>query len=177
MNRTIHRWVSLPIAIIMLIVAISGIYLQFEEFGEGGGEGNRAQQAKSALPADAEAADMLTKAIAAARAAKPELAAQRIELNFQRGEAKVTIAEAGGRGAPSVEYNAKTGEAIFKDRPPPSLRGIMIGLHTGKTVGMTGLILVMLSGIILTVLSVTGLVVYYDMWRRRRAAGKGGLFW
>ena len=43
--------------------------------------------------------------------------------------------------------------------------------------GGIGLVLVMLSGIILLILSVTGLVVYYDMWTRRRKAGKKGLFW
>jgi hypothetical protein len=35
----------------------------------------------------------------------------------------------------------------------------------------------MLAGISLMVLSVTGLWVYIEMWRRRRKADKHGFFW
>jgi hypothetical protein len=42
---------------------------------------------------------------------------------------------------------------------------------------MIGLVVVMLASIALMVLCVTGLWVYIDMYRRRRKAGKNGLFW
>jgi uncharacterized iron-regulated membrane protein len=43
--------------------------------------------------------------------------------------------------------------------------------------GPVGLIIVMLVSIIFLVLTVTGFIVYLDMWKRRRAASKSGLFW
>ena len=53
----------------------------------------------------------------------------------------------------------------------------MIQWHSGKAIGPVGVLLVFVSGIALVVLSVTGGIVYYDMWRRRKSAGKTGLFW
>jgi hypothetical protein len=39
------------------------------------------------------------------------------------------------------------------------------------------LIAIALVSIVFFVLTVTGFFVYLDMWKRRRAAGKSGLFW
>lgn len=175
-NRNIHRWLSLPIAIFMLIVAVSGIYLQYLEFG--GDESDRDQvNVASISRSDAELTAVLGEALSASREVRPRFAPERIEINLAGPAPQIILAEAGGRQAPKIEYDSSSGKAEFKGRPPMSLRGLMIGLHTGKIGGLAGLVLVMAAGIILAILSITGFIVYYDMWSRRRAAGKKGLFW
>jgi uncharacterized iron-regulated membrane protein len=81
------------------------------------------------------------------------------------------------RGGPAITVDLKTGKAEVAEAPKPNLHVTMIMLHTGKFFGPVGLIIIALVSIIFLILTVTGFVVYLDMWKRRRAAGKKSLFW
>lgn len=175
MNRKLHRWTSLPIVLFMFIIAVSGVWLQFYEFEEAG-EGRHGRSRQVALPADAEVSSLVGAALAAARAQKPDLPIRKIEIEFGDPAPKVVLGNGDRRGA-KVEYDGATSSAKFVPPPPMSMRGLMIQLHTGRIGGFMGLIVVMLGGLILTLLSVTGAMVYFEMWKARRAAGRKGLFW
>ena len=54
---------------------------------------------------------------------------------------------------------------------------ILKRIHRGDFFGMTGRWFSLLTGLSLLFLSVSGAVMYLDMWRRRRKAGRSGLFW
>ena len=120
---------------------------------------------------------MVTAALAAAREEKPDFSTQNLTLDFSGGLQGVALNGPSGRQAARISYDPASGTATYTLPPPSSIRGVVIGLHTGKIGGTVGLVLVMLAGIILSVLSVTGFIVYFDMWTRRRKAGKIGLFW
>ena len=179
MNRSIHRWASLPIAIIMLLVALTGIWLQVYEFGDDEGRGERggAPAQAAAMPSPEEIGPMVTSALVAGRAAKPDFTPVSVTVTLAGGQPKVALNGPGFRQAARIDYDPATGDATYTPPPPASIHGLIIGLHTGKVGGILGLILVMASGIVLVVLSVTGLLVYIDMWKRRNKAGKTGLFW
>jgi uncharacterized iron-regulated membrane protein len=175
MLRKIHRWISFPFILFLFLVTATGVVLQYQELGELG-EAERPKPTASALPQDAELLALVEKAVAAARAAKADFPAQRLDLDFSRGDG---IARFGvsPRGGPSIEVNLKSGETKVGMQPKPNLHVQMIQLHTGKMFGPVGLIIMGVVSLIFLVLTVTGFIVYFNMWQRRRAAGKRGLFW
>ncbi len=175
MMRKIHRWVSLPLIIFLALVTVTGVVLQGQEMGEVF-ETKPEPPKTSALPNDAELGVQVQKALAAARAAKPDFAAQRLDLDYSRGGAKAHFGVS-PRGGPSVEVDLKSGEIKVELNPKPNLHVLMIQLHTGKYFGPIGLIIIMIVSIIFLILTVTGFMVYLNMWKRRKAAGKTGLFW
>jgi uncharacterized iron-regulated membrane protein len=175
MMRQIHRWISFPLILFLFLVTATGVVLQYQELEELG-EPERPKPTASALPDDAVLLAQVQKALAAARAAKANFPAQRLDLDFSGGDAKARFGVA-PRGGPSIEVNLKSGEAKVEMQPKPNLHVQMIQLHTGKMFGPVGLVIMGLVSLIFLVLTVTGFLVYFNMWRRRNGAGKGGLFW
>jgi uncharacterized iron-regulated membrane protein len=116
------------------------------------------------------------KALTAARIAKADFPTQRLDLDFSRGEPKARFGVS-PRGGPSINVDLKSGETRVEMAPKPNLHVQMIQLHTGKAFGAPGLIIIGLVSIIFLVLTVTGFLVYLNMWKRRRAGGKKGIFW
>ena len=175
MMRRYHRWFSFPLILFLFVVTMTGVVLQGEEVAKIS-EARPAASGASALPEDAVVLAQLGKALQQTRAANPDLAAQRIELNYSRGQAKARLAVQ-PRGGASVEVDMKTGETKVVTAPPPSLHVMMIQLHTGRLLGPVGLVIMMLVSLVFLVLTITGFMVYLDMWKRRRKAAKSGLFW
>jgi uncharacterized iron-regulated membrane protein len=175
MLRQIHRWISFPLIIFLFLVTATGVVLQFQELGELG-EQERPKPTASALPEDALLLAQVQEALVAARAAKADFPAQRLDLDFSDGDAKARFGVS-PRGGPSIEIDLKSGQANLEMKPTPNLHVQMIQLHTGKMFGPFGLVVMGLVSLIFLVLTVTGFIVYFNMWQRRKAAGKRGLFW
>jgi uncharacterized iron-regulated membrane protein len=175
MMRQIHRWVSFPLILFLFVVTATGVVLQVEELGGIGGQAP-ARPTASALPGDAELAAMVQLAAARARAAQAGFPAQTLTLDFSRGGQKARFAVS-PRGGPSIEVDLKSGDTKVQAAPPTSLHGLMIQLHTGRTLGAFGLIVIALCSVVFLVLTVTGFIVYLQMWQRRRGLGAGGMFW
>jgi uncharacterized iron-regulated membrane protein len=173
--RKYHRWLSFPLIAFLFLVSATGLVLQFQEASEIL-EGEQAVPTASALPADAEVVAQLQRALVSARTLKADFPAQRIELDYSRGGAKARLGVS-PRGGPVISVDLLGGEAKFDAAPKANLHGTMIQLHTGKMFGPLGLIAIALVSIVFLVLTITGFFVYLDMWKRRRAAGKSGLFW
>lgn len=175
MMRQYHRWFSFPLILFLFIVTVTGVVLQGEEVA-GGLQPRPAPPKVSALPSDAAFVAQVQQALAAAKAAQPDFAAQQVTFDYSRGQAKVRFGVQ-PRGGPSIDIDLKTGATKVQAAPKPSLHVTMIQLHTGRMFGPVGLIVMMLVSLVFMVLTVTGLLVYIDMWKRRRAASKKGFFW
>jgi uncharacterized iron-regulated membrane protein len=177
MNRKIHRWVSFPIAIFLLLIAATGLLLQFEELTEEEGDERPVAAAQAiAMPGDA-AGSLVTQALAAAQATRPDFQVKQVNLSWAGGSPSVTLMKGERRDEASMTYDPATQKATYVPAEPESFHRLLIGLHTGKIAGGAGIAISLLAGLILAILSVTGLLVYLDMWKRRRAAGKTGMFW
>jgi uncharacterized iron-regulated membrane protein len=174
--RRYHRWFSFPLILFVLAVTITGVYLQAVEIIAEAGkpEATPAQRTAPGDPAEITAA--LEQALTYTEQARPGFPIQKIELSWRGGVAQAVVST-NQRIGPSVTVDLGSNEATYVERPPRTLRTIFILLHSGKYYGQGGLVLIMLAGISLMVLSVTGLWVYVDMWRRRRKANKRGFFW
>lgn len=175
MMRKIHRWISFPLILFLFLVTATGVVLQGEELAEIGGS-DAPRPTTSALPDDAALASAVQRAAGIARAAKADFPAQNVTFDFSKGEQKVRFGIT-PRGGPSIEVDLKSGAAKVQTAPKPSMHSIMIQLHTGRYFGPAGLIIMGLVSLIFLVLTVTGFMVYLNMWKRRRAAGSSGMFW
>lgn len=173
--RRYHRWVSFPLIIFLIIVTGTGIYLQaVEMLAHDSGSADRVLERSA--PQSTDVASAVEQGIETALATQPDFPIQKVEISY-RGESPQVVVATNQRIGPSVTVNMETGDATYVERPPRTVRTIFVLLHSGKYYGMTGLVVIMLAGLILMVLSFTGLWVYIDMYRRRAKANKKGFFW
>lgn len=90
-------------------------------------------------------------------------------------------AEAGPPPAPPAGFECPEGWrciAPAAEGSPRSMLGLIHHLHSGEELGFVGEIIVMLSGLALAFFTISGLWMYYQMWRNRTQRGlKGGVFW
>ncbi|MFT3763027.1 MAG: PepSY-associated TM helix domain-containing protein [Pseudoxanthomonas sp.] len=186
--RKYHRWISLPSGLLLLFMGITGSLLAIDDMTSpsalerrGGAPAGKASTA-SPLPL-AQASRLLDNALRAARADGGDVAS--IRLFAQDGDVRAEIERI---GKPPLAVDALTGTPIAAagaaaGGPPgvPAWRvathGWLEYLHRGAFASWPGIVAVMLAGIALIALSVTGLLVYLDMFRRRRQNGRNEWFW
>jgi len=82
----------------------------------------------------------------------------------------------GGLGNPWLYFDAMTGQVIGSDVPGTGTAGdifmqAQFPLHSGRIIGLPGRILISLMGLVVAMLSVTGIIIWV---RKRRSAAKNG---
>jgi uncharacterized iron-regulated membrane protein len=181
MFRQLHRWASLPLIVFLMLVLVTGVYLQIEEVaglvGEEGEPALAAADAAASAPLTSEQiAVQLDTALAKARAAEPDFVPKRIELTVEPGRQATRLAVQ-PRGGPFVEVDHASGQVKAEMNPEMPLHVIFIRLHTGAMLGPFGIVIVFLSSLVLLFLAVSGGVLYWQMWRNRAGRGRGAVFW
>ena len=177
--RQWHRRISIFVGVFMLFIAATGALLQAEMMlGAAGPSPGGAPGAGSAPPAvsDDEVKALLASSLAGARRQSPGTL-MGIELRFGgRPTAEVVVAEPTMR---KLRLDARTGEPLDSASTPGhrDLHGILLDLHQGAFAGTTGRVVSLVCGVALTVLSFTGLWVYIQLFRRRRANRQPALVW
>lgn len=172
--RHYHRWLSFPLIPLLFCVTLTGLYLQFAEVITA--TAPTPSKAKATLPGGSVVARDVVTALSAARAARPDLPAQKIEITYAGSEPRVRISTMERLG-PSVEVDINTGRITYEARPKRTLRTLFILIHSGKYFGLAGTVVMLLCGLTLLGLCLTGIAVYIDMFNRRRRVGKPKLFW
>ncbi len=78
-----------------------------------------------------------------------------------------------------LRLDARTGAPLDESSRPGrrDWHGVLLDLHRGEFAGAAGLWISLACGVALTALSLTGLTVYVQAWRRRRANGQPSFFW
>ena len=179
MFRQLHRWTSLPLILFLMLVLVTGVYLQVEEVaglaGEEAGDPSAASTPAAPLTPEQIAAQ-LDDAIAKARATEPDFVPKRIELTIEPSQQSTRLAVQ-PRGGAFVEVDHASGQVKAEMNPSIPLHVIFIRLHTGAMLGPFGIVIVFLSSLVLLFLAVSGGVLYWQMWRNRAGRGRGALFW
>lgn len=173
--RKIHRWLSMPMVLFLFLVIVTGIYLQFVEL-QHGLETPKPLPMVTSLPSDEVVLQQLQKALLIARQADQNFPAEKLQLTYLNGQANLTL-ETTNRLGPSLSVNLNSGEVKQVERPPRTLRTFFLLFHSGKFFGTFGTIVMLLCGLVLLVLSVTGTWEYVQMYKRRRNGGKKSFFW
>lgn len=167
-SRKVHRWLGIGAAVFLLLVSITGTWLQIEQVF-GGEEAEREKLAAMVSPAslarplavDPTGIDRARKTALARFGDRPVSA-----IDWQiKGAAPHYILHLDGPDPLRVDVNAAT-NAIVDSRPDGE--DWLLKLHTGEIVGDGGKVLGLGWGIALVAMTITGILVYLQMYRARR---------
>jgi hypothetical protein len=154
--------------------------------GPGGNGGNPAAGVDASSPIkDAELGVMLHVTLAALQLDMPNTPVKVIRLRYFGGMAQGVVIT-GGDKTRQIVFNATTGKAVSESEPgyPPAYfpfgwqaHQIAKDVHRGGIIGLPGRFMDLFAGLAMFYLSVSGIWIYYDLWRRRRKAGKSKMIW
>jgi uncharacterized iron-regulated membrane protein len=198
--RTIHRWVMLPVAIILAYLAITGIAIQGIDILALKFPGaNSAQEIASIregpegppfftgmTPPALTASDLVVSKLAtqlaagldAARAAAPDAGITSVELRQFNGVAQAVVT-LGGAQPRTLVINTGTGSFAAADieNNARSLHDTVKAWHRGNIIGAAGVWINAITGACLLTLCFTGGVLYFRMLGQRRKTGRRGFLW
>jgi uncharacterized iron-regulated membrane protein len=167
--RKLHRWVSLPACLFLLLVALTGVILQFQQLlGSDEAERERLATVTSSqtLTTSVTGLDQqLSCAQSVIHAALgTDVPIDAVEVQFKNTPRKLIVWTAGTEPL-KFTVNADTG-AIIK-RESGERESFILRLHTGEVFGDGGVVLGIFWGLALVFLTVTGIWVYWKMYRAR----------
>ncbi|MGC3982013.1 MAG: PepSY-associated TM helix domain-containing protein [Steroidobacteraceae bacterium] len=192
--RNLHRWVMTVFAVMLVYWTASGLLMAIYDATdgkqvwaiEGGGPGARLTDfATNAAPLpDPES---LTTGIATAVAAMGERSIASANLRVVPAGIRLQLAEASGDRDTMGRFFADSGAAMTAlqadgdpDANVPAYvtqRNTLKAWHRGNIVGFPGQFLGLFTGLALITLTITGAIVYLQLWKSRRKFGKPGFFW
>jgi uncharacterized iron-regulated membrane protein len=178
--RKWHRWIGFPAALFLLFASLTGLLVAFTEFF---GEEEALREAtrdlvspvSTASPQSAWA-DPIAKAIATSQSRAAVAPIDKITVQFKGDQPTVTVFLGKPTGGEDKLFviDATSGTLIredtYADKP------ILHRIHSGEFFGDGGLVFAMFWAMALSVLTVTGLIIYWTM-RRRNATGLQKVFW
>ena len=172
--RQIHRWISLVAALFLLIVATTGVILQVQRPTGEDEDHDRDAPKALAIPAG-NYAPMFAKTLEVAREREPKRPIASIELQLAGDKPKGVVTFPGEPGR-QISVDPRGGR-VLKDEEHEA-ESLILRIHSGEILGEPGVVLGVFWGSALVLLSITGFIVYLELYRRRRkASGKNGLFW
>ena len=196
--RSLHRWVSIVAAVFLMVVSISGALLSIDTVALGvygmthtnAGRYSRfpygmIADLSSPLP-DAQLPGMLNTTLAAYHAVNGNTPIKVIRLRYFAGMPQGLIISGSGDDTREVVYNAVTGQRASMTEPSYPYQGFPFGweehelmkqIHRGDIFGVPGRLMDVFAGLSLVFLSLSGLIMYVDLWRRRSRAGRKSIFW
>lgn len=178
--RAFHRWFGLVGAVFMIFIATTGLALQLDLWITGnpvpGSEIEAPPSSTLDQPRAAEVGRLAAAAVDAAERVRPGLQVRRVELAFGSGGVRATVGLP-GPFADHVALDPTTGRVLQERRMTPGWHGWLQDLHAGYRFGLVGRLISVAMAVALLVLGITGLVIYVELYRRRRRAGRTALFW
>jgi uncharacterized iron-regulated membrane protein len=189
--RTLHRAIAIVASVFLLVVALSGTLLGMDNLGlalyRAVHHGNRSGLSVdvSSPLTDIELHDMLRITLSAYRSMSPGVPIKVLRLRHFAGMSQGVVVS-GGDETRQWAFNAVTGATASEYGPGYPLTGQPFGwqehqiakqIHRGDFFGLTGRWMDLLTGLSMLFLALSGAVMYFDLWTKRRRAGRQGLFW
>jgi uncharacterized iron-regulated membrane protein len=198
--KSLHRWVSIVAAFFLMVVSITGTLLSIDTLALWVYRYMHAPPGSSLgrLPfpigmdgdfstplMDARLPGMLATTLSAYRSVHGAAPIKVLRLRYFGGMAQGVIIT-GGDDTRQLVFNADTGKRASMTEPGYPYTGFPFGweehelvkkIHRGDALGIPGRLMDLFAGFSLVFLSASGLVMYLDLLRRRRRAGRKQLFW
>ena len=171
--RALHRWFGLVSAILLMGISVTAIGLQLDLWITGNpppGQTRKDAPPPPPIPSESLVQEYAKNAVLAAQSDGSLTNARTLTINF--GPKPTANFERKGK-----KIDVTTGQ--FLPAPPKKLdwHFILQDIHAGYFLGTFGRILSCLLSIGLFMLSYTGLMVYIDLFKRRKKIGRKGFFW
>jgi uncharacterized iron-regulated membrane protein len=195
--RTLHRTFSVACALFLTILVASGLWLAVESLVFGYRMADQFAEAKAtgrppSMPGDAftplpdaEVPQWARATISSYAENHPGLPPRAVRLRIYAGYAQGVVIS-GESEARQLVYNARSGAPMRETEPGYPAVGFPFGwqahqwakqVHNGSMIGLTGRGISLLSGLALLYLSISGIVMYLRLYRRRARNGRRALFW
>ncbi|MBC2665884.1 PepSY domain-containing protein [Novosphingobium flavum] len=188
--RTLHRGTAIVSALFLSVIAVTGTILATSSIGVvintalAGGRTAITRDLSSPLT-EGDSAKMLETTLHAYRAEYGAVPAKVVRLRYFAGMPQGVVVT--GENTPDqLVYNAATGRRVSLTEPNYPAPGQTFGwqvdetakkIHRGDAFGISGMWISLLCGFALLYLTVSGAIMYFDLWNRRRQRGKRELFW
>lgn len=185
--RGLHRSVSLLAALFLVCIAASGTWIGFESSYNALG---RSKPAVLVTPGavrldEAEVPALTATTVKALARLHPGIPIKVLRIrNF--GQMAQGVAITGGGSIEQVVVDARTGASASLTEPSYPRSGFPLGVqvhenvkhfHSGEMFGLPGQAMSLFAGLSLLFLSLSGVVMYADMWLSRRRSGRPALIW
>ncbi len=184
--KTLHRAFALTSAVFLVVVTLSGTWLAVESLGlafyfkemRASGKVMGPPPDPSSPLKDAELPAMLHTTLAAYQHLKPDIRIRVIRLRYYGGMPQGAVIT-DGEEAKQYVFNAVTGRRVSETEPGYPRTPFPFGwqahqvaksIHRGDFFGLTGRWMDLLAGFAMIYLSVSGIVMYFDLWKKRRKA-------
>jgi uncharacterized iron-regulated membrane protein len=192
--RQLHRGTMTVAAFLIVYWVISGLTIAIVDATDryqawailGGGPGARLND-NAAAARSVPAPDILSNGIAKALSSTRNMPIAGVDYRMTGDIPRLELSEANGERDTELRFYAETGEPmspLVADgdpfRAPPvytRLRERIKSFHKGDAFGLPGQLIGLLTGGALIVMTLSGLVLYLQLWRARRRVGQAGLFW
>ena|SRR5579864_1403848 len=175
--RKYHRWFATVAVAFLIIVAATGVILQIQKLiGSDENDPDNVQISRALTTATDPTiyAVMVERAVVSARTLAPSVPI--VSMTFLSGDAPKIMVRLAGDPARLISVDARTGKVLANEAFEPE--PLMQRIHDGSILGDSGVVMGVLWGSALVVLTLTGLWMFVDMYRRRvRVHGKSRLFW
>lgn len=196
--RSLHRVVSVAAAILLVCVALSGTWLGFESSwatlqrqgppppASENFSGSRENALRKPHPlSDEQAARVAATGYHLFRAAEPQTPVRSVRARIFAGNEEAGIVTGTGFTRQKI-YDIRSGREMGLSEPHYPMSPFPLGtdvhewikhFHSGYLFGLPARVLDLFAGLSLIFLSLSGIVMYLEMYRRRAKSGRRSLFW
>jgi uncharacterized iron-regulated membrane protein len=191
--RTLHRAIALTSSVFVLVVAFSGLWLAVESLVFGvrmtasrpvpGAP--RPPRPPTPTVTDADVPGMLSTALTAYKTQMGNVPVRAVRLRTYEGMPQGVIIT-GEEQARQLVFNAMTGKRTNPSELGFHATGFPFGwqahqyakeIHRGDFIGLSGRWMDLYAGLSILYLSISGAVMYFEMWGKRKRVGHSGLIW
>ncbi|WP_250518386.1 PepSY-associated TM helix domain-containing protein [Caballeronia sp. ATUFL_M1_KS5A] len=190
--RALHRGVSVVASLFLAIIAVSGFVLSSGSvpvainklFNHNQRPGLTKDMSSSLAAADLSA--MLHTTLNAYRKANGDVPVKVLRLRYFAGMPQGIVVAGDNADTQQLAFNAATGDKASLSGPgyPDTnqtygwqVAQIAKKIHRGDWMGPVGRYVDLIAGAALLYLTISGLVMYVELWSRRRKMGRNGLLW
>jgi uncharacterized iron-regulated membrane protein len=165
MMRQYHRWLSIIFAVFLLWISVTGFASHVAELVANGGFENEAAE-RARAPRAVAAGNPLIPAAQAHEQDEP-----------QPPQAAATSPQAATAAATPAAFTCPADMTCRPKAPPTGARawvGWLHHIHAGTEFGPVGVIISMMSGLALFFFAISGLWMYYELYRGRLMRARSG---
>jgi uncharacterized iron-regulated membrane protein len=182
--RGLHRSISVLAAVFLMCIAFSGTWIGFESSWSAFHRGGGVRTQSSLLPVD-EVQSLTATTVQAMQRLHPDTPIKAIRLRTV-GQMKQGVVITGGEQTDQLLFDAGNGQPASLTEPAYPKSNFPFGVqvhenikhfHSGEMFGISGQLMNLFAGSSLLFLSISGLIVYFDMWSKRKKIGRKGFVW